>query len=157
VIESNGAEHVLILSGDHVYQMDYRELLSQHLEKDADVTVATIEHPLKDATHFGVVEADRDFRVIGFEEKPANPRPLPLRPHMALVSMGVYVFKKDVLVRSLIENCDRAFGYDFGHHVIPSLISAARVHAYDFRDEDGDAPRYWRDIGTIASYFPAQK
>jgi glucose-1-phosphate adenylyltransferase len=155
VIESNRTEHVLILSGDHVYQMDYRDLLAQHLAKNADVTIATIEHPLKDAAQFGVVEVGENYRVIGFEEKPPNPRPLPLRPHVALVNMGVYVFKKDVLVRALIENCGSAFGYDFGHHVIPSLIAAVRVHAYDFRDEDKDQPRYWRDIGTIDSYHEA--
>jgi glucose-1-phosphate adenylyltransferase len=155
VIDSNGPEHVLILSGDHVYAMDYRELLSQHVETNADVTIATVEHPLKDATHFGVVEVDKDFRVTGFQEKPRNPRSLLSRPQMALISMGVYVFKTDVLMRSLIENCERALGYDFGDHVIPSLISSARVFAFDFRDEVEDSPRYWRDIGTIDSYYQA--
>jgi glucose-1-phosphate adenylyltransferase len=155
IIQSNRSEYVLILSGDHVYQMDYRELLAQHLETNADVTIATIEHPLKDAAHFGVVEVDRAFRAIGFQEKPLAPRALPGRRNMALISMGVYAFKTDVLVRSLVENCDRAFGYDFGHHVIPSLIDSARVYAYDFRDEVKDSPRYWRDIGTIDSYYDA--
>lgn len=155
VIQWNESENVLILSGDHVYQMDYRELLAQHVETNADVTIATIEHPLKDASHFGVVEVNRDFKVTGFEEKPVKPRSLPLRPERALISMGVYAFKRDVLIRSLIENCDGAFGYDFGHHVIPSLIDRARVYAYDFRDEIKDLPRYWRDIGTIDSYYNA--
>ena len=155
VIHSNRSENVLIVSGDHVYQMDYRELLAQHLETNADVTIATIEHPLEDAAHFGVVEVDPDFRVAGFQEKPVEPRALPLRPHMALISMGVYVFKKDVLARTLIQNCERGFGYDFGHHVIPSLIGSARVYAYDFRDEAAGSPRYWRDIGTIDSYHSA--
>jgi len=148
-------ENVLILSGDHVYQMDYRELLAQHAETNADVTIATTEHPLKDATHFGVVEVEKDFRVTGFQEKPTKPRGLPLRRDVALISMGVYAFKKDVLIKTLIEHCDSAFGYDFGHHVIPSLIGSARVHAYDFRDEVKDAPHYWRDIGTIDSYYEA--
>ena len=110
IIESGRGENVLILSGDHVYRMDYRELLARHVETNADVTIATVEHPLKDAAHFGVVEVEEDFRVTGFEEKPAAPLGMPLRPHMALISMGVYVFKRDVLVRSLVEHCDRAFG-----------------------------------------------
>ena len=154
-IHSNGSEHVVILSGDHVYAMDYRELLSRHVETNADVTIATVEHPLQDATHFGVVEVDTNFRVTGFQEKPRGPRPLPLRPDMALISMGVYVFKTDVLTHSLLENCERAFGYDFGHHIIPALIGCARVFAFDFRDEVEDSPRYWRDIGTIDSYYRA--
>ena len=155
MILSNRAEYVLILSGDHVYEMDYRELLAQHVETAADVTIAAVEHPLKDAMHFGVVEVNADFRVMGFEEKPRNPSALPLRPDMALVSMGVYVFNRDVLARSLMENCESGFGYDFGHHVIPSLIDTARVYAYDFRDEVKESPRYWRDIGTIDSYYQA--
>lgn len=155
LVHSNGSENVLILSGDHVYRMDYRELLAQHLATDADVTIATVEHPVQDAAHFGVVEVDQDFRVIGFEEKPRHPRPLPARPQMALISMGVYLFKRDVLTRSLIENCDGALGFDFGHHVIPSLIGSERVYAYDFRDEAKDSPKYWRDIGTIDSYYQA--
>jgi glucose-1-phosphate adenylyltransferase len=155
VIHSNGSEHVVILSGDHVYAMDYRELLSQHVETNADVTIATVEYPIQDATHFGVVEVDANFRVTGFQEKPRSPRPMPLRPDMALISMGVYVFKRDVLTRSLLENCERAVGYDFGHHIIPALIGCTRVFAFDFRDEVENSPRYWRDIGTIDSYYRA--
>jgi glucose-1-phosphate adenylyltransferase len=135
VIDSDTPEYVLILSGDHVYEMDYRELLSRHVATNADVTIAAIEHPIADATHFGVLEVNKDFRVTGFEEKPLNPRGLPLQPHMALVSMGVYVFKKDVLIRNLVENCQSAVGYDFGHNIIPALIHSARVYAYNFRDE----------------------
>jgi glucose-1-phosphate adenylyltransferase len=148
-------KYVVILSGDHVYEMDYRELFIRHLETNADVTIATIEHPLKTATQFGVVEVDSNFRVTGFEEKPSDPLPLPLRPDMALISMGLYVFKTDILVQALVENCEGGLGFDFGHHVIPSLISSARVYAYDFRDEVEDSPRYWRDIGTLDSYHEA--
>jgi glucose-1-phosphate adenylyltransferase len=154
-IRLNAPEHLIILSGDHVYEMDYRQLLAQHVDTNADVTIATIEHPVNEATHFGVVEVDKDLRVIGFEEKPEKPRAMPRRPHMALISMGVYVFRKEVLVRSLIENCDSAFRFDFGHHVIPSLIGCSRVYAYDFHDNVLNSPRYWRDIGTIDSYYAA--
>src|SRR5262249_9040292 len=155
LITSKGLEHVLILSGDHVYEMDYREILSQHVERNADVTIATIEHPVEDAGRFGVVEVDPEFRVTGFQEKPETASAMPLRPSKALISMGVYVFKRDVLIRALIENCDDGLGFDFGRHIIPSLIDASRVYAYGFCDDAADSPRYWRDIGTIDSYYEA--
>ena len=98
--------------------MDYCGFLQQHSETDADLTIATVEHPLRDASHFGVVEVDRAFKVTGFEEKPANPRPLPSRPSMALVSMGIYVFKKKVLLESLRHSCGSGQGCDFGHDII---------------------------------------
>jgi glucose-1-phosphate adenylyltransferase len=155
VIHSAVPEYVLILSGDHVYDMDYRELLARHVDAKADVTIATLEHPVQLASQFGVVEVDKTFRVTGFQEKPSQPRALPSRLDKALVSMGIYVFSTDILIRALIENCDRALGYDFGHHVIPSLINSSRVYAFDFRDEVHDSPKYWRDIGTIDSYYEA--
>ena len=154
-IYSTVPEYVLILSGDHVYDMDYRELLSRHVETKADVTIATLEHPIQRASQFGVVEVDKTFRVTGFQEKPEHPAALPLRPDMGLISMGIYVFSTEILIQALIENCDRALGYDFGHHVIPSLINSSSVYAFDFRDEVHDSPKYWRDIGTIDSYYEA--
>jgi glucose-1-phosphate adenylyltransferase len=153
VLEANPPEFVLILSGDHIYEMDYRELLSRHMETSADLTIATVAHPVSDSSHFGVVEVDDDFRVIGFEEKPAEPRPLRSKPTMALVSMGVYVFKTDVLMRALHSQCGNGIAADFGHHVIPSLIGSRRTYAYDFRDEETDSPCYWRDIGTLDSFY----
>jgi glucose-1-phosphate adenylyltransferase len=149
------SEFVLILSGDHIYQMDYGDLLNQHVETNADLTIATVEHPLREASHFGVVEADGSFRVTGFQEKPIAPRPLPFNSSMALVSMGVYVFKKAVLLDSLRAVCESGTGTDFGHDVIPALIRSARVFAYDFRNETNHTPRYWRDIGTIDAYYTA--
>ena len=155
IVQSTRPEFVLIVSGDHIYDMDYRDILAQHVETHADVTIATVECPIKDASQFGVVEVDETFRVTGFEQKPLNPCPRFLRGDRALISMGVYLFKTDVLIRSLIENCDCGFGYDFGEHVIPSLIGSARVFAYDFRDEFENTPRYWRDIHTIDGYYDA--
>jgi glucose-1-phosphate adenylyltransferase len=152
---NDDSEFVLILSGDHIYHMDYRDLLGKHIEANADLTIATVEHPLRDASSFGVVEVDETFRVTGFEEKPANPRPLPSDPSMSLVSMGVYVFKKTVLRGALDAICDSGRGLDFGHDVIPVLIRSARTYAYDFRDEAQGGPRYWRDIGTIDAYYEA--
>ncbi len=155
LLHSDPAEFVLVLGGDHIYQMDYGELLRRHAETDADLTAATVEHPLADAAQFGVVEVDRDFRITGFQEKPSNPRPLPDDPATALVSMGVYVFKKRVLLDALDEFCDTGLGFDFGRDIIPALIRSARACAYDFHDNLRDEPRYWRDIGTIDAYYQA--
>jgi glucose-1-phosphate adenylyltransferase len=146
-------EAVLILSADHVYDMDYREILRYHAETNADLTIATVEQSLAAARQFGVVEVDSEHRVVGFQEKPLHPRSLPSRPASALVSMGVYVFKRDVLLQALSERCDKKDGCDFGHHVIPSLVGSAHIRAYDFRDQVGDLPGYWRDIGTLDSYY----
>jgi len=155
VLESGSPEFVVILAGDHIYDMDYRDLIQRHAETDADLTIAAIEHPLKEARHFGVIEVDRNLRVIGFEEKPIKPHPLPRRSTMALISMGVYIFKTDVLVQTLLEHCGARARYDFGHNIIPALIRSNRIFAYDFRDETQDTPRYWRDVGTVDNYYEA--
>jgi glucose-1-phosphate adenylyltransferase len=155
VLRSDKPEFVLILSGDHICDMDYRDLIRQHAQTDADLTIAAVEHPIEDAHHFGVLEVDQNFRVVGFQEKPVHPRALPARPAMALVSMGVYVFKTDVLVQTLLDHCGAEERYDFGHDIIPSLIHSACTYAYDFRDDAQDSPGYWRDIGTLDSYYEA--
>jgi len=155
ILDADRPEFVLILSGDHIYDMDYRCLVGRHADTRADLTIATVECPVEAASHFGVVEVTSGFKVAGFQEKPANPRPLPGRPSTALVNMGVYVFKTDVLAQALHEYCDTGRGYDFGHDIIPSLIQSGRVFAYDFRDENHGKPRYWRDIGTLDSYYQA--
>jgi glucose-1-phosphate adenylyltransferase len=148
-------DYVLILSGDHIYEMDYRNLLSQHIETNADLTVAAVEYPLREASHFGVLQVDETSRVAGFDEKPAIPRPLTSNPSMALVNMGVYVFKKSILLGALDVVCGSGQGFDFGHHIIPALIHSVRTYAYDFRDGTQGIPRYWRDIGTIDAYYAA--
>jgi glucose-1-phosphate adenylyltransferase len=153
-LDADPCEFVLVLSGDHIYNMDYREMLLEHKETGADLTIATIEYPLQDASHFGVVQVDENFEVIGFAEKPSNPQSLASRPTMALVSMGIYVFKKTALLDALRSCCD-AGGYDFGHDVIPALIQSVRTYAYDFRDPVKNSPRYWRDIGTLDAYYQA--
>ena len=152
---NDDAEFVLVLSGDHIYQMDYRDLLRRHIETSADLTIATVEHPIRDASNFGVVQVDGNFRVTGFEEKPENPRSLPSDSSMALVNMGVYVFTKAALMSALTSICDCGRGIDFGHDVIPVLIHSARTFAYDFRNKTQDRPQYWRDIGTIDAYYQA--
>jgi glucose-1-phosphate adenylyltransferase len=149
------SDSVLVLAGDHVYDMDYRDLLRQHIETGAEVTISTVECPLSYASAFGVVQVNEALRVIGFEEKPRTPHPLPSNPSKALVSMGIYVFRRVVLLAALREICDSGLGFDFGHDIIPHLIHSARVYAYDFRDGINNAPRYWRDIGTIDAYYAA--
>jgi glucose-1-phosphate adenylyltransferase len=154
-LRKGGPEFVLILSADHVYHMDYRELLRYHAAANADLTIATVEHSLTAAKQFGVVEVDSEHRIVGFQEKPSNPRSAPSRPTRALISMGVYAFKREVLMQALGENCDQEKGYDFGQHIIPSLIGSAHIRAYDFRDKARDLSCYWRDIGTLDSYYEA--
>ena len=153
LLEDENTDHVFVLSADHVYQMDYHGLLRQHVKTGADLTIATVEYPVRDASRFGVVAIDENFRVVGFEEKPANPRPLPARPSTALVSMGVYIFRKSALLDTLEKYCGSGLGYDFGHQIIPYLIRSGRTFAYNFHDEVQDSPRYWRDIGTLDGYY----
>jgi glucose-1-phosphate adenylyltransferase len=152
---TSDCDSVLILCGDHIYQMDYGDLLRRHVETAADLTIATVEHPIAAASSFGVVEVDKSFRITGFEEKPSTPRSLPNDPSMALVSMGIYVFKKSILLGSLDAFCGSGLGYDFGHDVIPALIQSVSAYAYEFRDQDRGMARYWRDIGTLDAYFAA--
>ena len=148
-------EQVLILSGDHVYKMDYSKMLRFHLDKGADVTLAALEVPVADGRRFGIVSVDENARVIDFQEKPDNPTPLPGSPQVALASMGIYIFKADVLVKALEEDAARQSNHDFGKDVIPALINTAPVYSYRFYDENKKASKYWRDIGTLDAYFEA--
>jgi glucose-1-phosphate adenylyltransferase len=148
--------HVIVLSGDHVYKMDYSKMLRFHLEKDADVTLATIEVPIDDGRRFGIVGIDEDERVRQFQEKPAEPAAVPGSPHLALASMGIYIFKADVLVRTLEHDAAQADSqHDFGKNLIPLLIHAGRAFSYRFYDENKKASKYWRDIGTLDAYYEA--
>ncbi len=143
-IDESRAEQVLILAGDHVYKMAYDELLAFHQANGADATVPVYTVPWEEAHRFGTLVVDENDRITAFEEKPSQPR-------SNLVSMGIYVFNKDVLTRALIEDADRdESDHDFGRDVIPALVSdpSMKVYGYRFRS-------YWRDVGTIESYFQA--
>jgi len=144
---------VLILSGDHIYKMDYRKMIAFHLEKSADLTVATIRMGREQSREFGVIEVDRDWRIIGFEEKPEEPKTVPGDPEGILASMGVYVFNMELLVKRLIEDTRSDSTHDFGRDIIPSMIEKDQVFAFDFRQGDRGAMGYWRDVGTIDAYF----
>lgn len=155
-IERESARHVVVLAGDHVYKMDYRKMLRAHEESGAAVTLATIEVPIAEGRRFGIVAVDETSRVTGFQEKPAAPAPMPSQPHMALASMGIYVFDMDVLARELHHDAaDPDSHHDFGKDIIPSLIKSAKVYAYPFYDENKKAAKYWRDIGTLDAYYEA--
>ncbi len=155
-IERETARHVVVLAGDHVYKMDYRRMLRAHEETGADVTLATIEVPIADGRRFGIVEVDEQSKVVGFKEKPASPPPMPGHPHLALASMGIYVFSMDVLARALHDDAaDPDSHHDFGKDILPALIPGGKVFAYAFYDENKKAAKYWRDIGTLDAYFEA--
>lgn len=148
--------HVIVLSGDHVYKMDYSKMLRFHLDRQADATLATIEVPVSESHRFGIVNVENNDRVVGFEEKPATARPVPDSPDVALASMGIYIFRADVLVRALEEDATRpGSDHDFGKNIIPALIQAGPVYSYRFYDENKKASKYWRDIGTLDAYFEA--
>lgn len=145
---------VLILAGDHVYQMDYRPMLMRHIEAKADVTVGCIEVSLDTASQFGVVAIDRSDRIVRFSEKPREPQPLPGDPDRALGSMGIYVFNRQMLGRILHEDSAMVTSsHDFGRDVIPRLIDRAQVFAYPFTDKAAIGGGYWRDVGTVRAYW----
>ena len=160
IIREHRPEHVLILAGDHVYKMNYAKMLAQHLTSQADVSVACIAVPRALATGFGVMAIDEHDRIVRFDEKPANPAPMPGHPDMALASMGIYIFNASLLF-DLLET-DSSFAgssHDFGKDVIPSLIGTHRVVAHHFSEScvmhDGAQEHYWRDVGTIDAYWEA--
>ncbi len=148
-------KHVIVLSGDHVYKMDYAKMLRFHQERGAHVTLATIEVPLAETPRFGIVQVDETERVVGFEEKPRQARTIPGSPDLALASMGVYIFEIDTLIHALETDAARPSNHDFGKDIIPALISETQVYSYRFYDENKKASKYWRDIGTIDAYYEA--
>ena len=147
--------HLIILSGDHVYKMDYARMLNFHRERGAAVTLAAIEESITDASRFGIVAIDEREQVTGFQEKPKHPIPIPGSPDLALASMGVYIFDMDVLIRALEADAGLQTSHDFGKNIIPALIHQVPVFAYRFYDENKKASKYWRDIGTLDAYYEA--
>ena len=156
-IGSERSDYAFILSGDHIYKMNYGKMLQQHIDAQADVTVATIEmDPSEASGRFGIIEADTDWRVLGFEEKPALPKPSRHRPDKTNASMGVYIFNTSFLIPALIADAeDPSSSHDFGHNILPRILSKYRVFAYNFEDENRNGPLYWRDVGTIDAYYEA--
>lgn len=156
LLEHRRPKHVLILSGDHIYRMDYGELLRFHVGHEACMTLSAAVVPREGASEFGILEVDESWRVIGYEEKPTAPKTIPGDPDHCLVNMGVYVFDTENLVRELsndVRNNDSR--HDFGRDIIPALVRSGEVFAYPFRDEESKKSLYWRDIGTLDSFFAA--
>ena len=152
---------VAVFGADHIYRMDVGQMIRFHLERKADVTVAALPVPLQAAKGFGIIEAAKDGRISGFQEKPEKPKPMPGDPERAYSSMGNYIFKTDVLVQALEQDAVRPGSHDFGRNIVPHLVRNHRVLAYNFLDNEipGLQPYeergYWRDVGTLEAYWQA--
>ena len=156
LLERRRPAHVLILSGDHIYRMDYGELLRFHAGHEGCMTLSAAVVHRDGADQFGILEVDESWRVVGFEEKPTEPKTIPGDPEHCLVNMGVYIFDTENLVRELSQDVKRNDSkHDFGRDIIPALVNCGEVYAYPFRDEETGEPTYWRDIGTLDSYYAA--
>ncbi len=156
-IGSEQPKHVLILSGDHIYKMDYGKMMAQHLDSAADITLATIQSDPSQTYQLGVVDVDKDGRVNGFQEKPKiTTLRSPLNPEKVAASMGVYLFNADVLIPLLLKDAENPqSSHDFGKDILPKMVEDYRVFAYDFVDENKKEARYWRDVGTLEAYYEA--
>ncbi len=157
IVRTHSPSLVLILSGDHIYKMDYGPFLAAHADLNADMTICCMEVPLEEAAgQFGVMTVNEEGRVIGFDEKPEKPNPIPGNPDLCLASMGNYVFNTDFLYEQVIKDADSPdTQHDFGKNIIPSIINDYRVYAYPFRDSRTGERAYWRDVGTLDAFFEA--
>ncbi|HFQ13850.1 MAG TPA: glucose-1-phosphate adenylyltransferase [Gammaproteobacteria bacterium] len=156
IIRSHQPKYVLILAGDHIYKMDYGEMLAFHVENEADITIGCIEVSIEEARAFGVMGVDEHSRIQSFTEKPEEPAPMPGNRDMALCSMGIYVFNTEFLFEQLIKDADMPqSSHDFGKDVIPSIIERYRAYAYPFRDPENQKQAYWRDVGTVDAFWSA--
>ena len=156
IIRTHNPEFVLILAGDHVYKMDYGTMLAALVEKEADIAVGCMEIPLDQAQAFGVMAVDDDHRIIEFAEKPENPTPMPGSEDTALASMGIYIFRTEVLIDELLRDADTpGSSRDFGGDIIPDVIHRRRVTAFPFREDPSGRHAYWRDVGTVDAFWEA--
>lgn len=155
LIDGEQPEFVLILAGDHIYKMNYSEMYRWLIAKSADAVVGAIDIPIQDASRFGIVSVDEDFRITRFTEKPAVPDCIPGDPAHAFVSMGIYLFRTKVLREHLLEDAREDTAHDFGRNIIPRMIDGRRVYAFKFQDANKKAVQYWRDIGTLDAYWEA--
>jgi len=154
-LEQAAPRYVVILAGDHIYKMNYQKMVQFHIERQADVTVGSLEVSREAARAFGVMQVDRANRMIGFSEKPAHPQTIPGRD-VCLASMGIYVFSSHVLFDQLFSDAqDELSDHDFGKNIIPKLIHTHKVYAFGFTDENRKEQIYWRDVGTVDAYHEA--
>ncbi len=158
IIESYDPKYIVLLAGDHIYKMDYEQMLQQHVSEGADVTIACVEVPIAEASGFGVMHVDASGRVIDFLEKPANPPSMPDRPDTALASMGIYVFETRFMFELLrADAADPTSSHDFGKDIIPRLVAQGRAMAHPFTRScvrsASESAAYWRDVGTLDAYY----
>jgi len=155
-IERENPEHVIVLSGDHIYQMDYREMLKFHIERKSDLTIGAVVVRKEKAKSFGIMHIDEHNRVVDFREKPKEPPTIPDLPDYSLASMGIYVFNREILKKLLAHDTEVSYSsHDFGKDIIPyAIYNKLNVFAYRFIDKDGNQ-RYWQDVGTIDSFYNA--
>ncbi len=156
-LESDHADEVLILAGDHVYKMNYYNMIDYHREKNVDLTVGVVEIEKDKSSQLGVVEVDSFGNVTGFQEKPKNPKTIPTQPDKIYASMGIYLFNRQVLEQELTDDAKKPnSSHDFGKDIIPQMVKKGmKIAAYNFKDENKKEAQYWRDIGTIDAYYEA--
>ena len=160
ILRAHKPEYILVLAGDHIYKMDYSQLIADHVAQGKACTVGCIEVPLAEASAFGVMAIDEQRRIVSFAEKPAHPAPMPNRPDMALASMGIYVFDAQALFDALATDAAApGSSRDFGKDIIPALVAQGQAVAHPFGlscvKSSPDAPSYWRDVGTVDAYWQA--
>ncbi|CAI4031832.1 Glucose-1-phosphate adenylyltransferase [Nitrospira tepida] len=155
LLDNEQSPYLLILAGDHIYKMNYADMYQFMLEKEADAVVGAIECPLAEATRFGVIGVDEEYRIQRFDEKPSNPMSIPGDPAQAFISMGIYLFKTDVIREHLLKDARAGTTHDFGKNIIPRMIADQRVFAFKFQDRNKKSVHYWRDIGTLDAYWEA--
>jgi glucose-1-phosphate adenylyltransferase len=155
-IEQENPEYVLILAGDHIYKMNYAHMVNFHRRKRADLTIAAVPVGKGEGQNFGIMAVDADNRLVNFEEKPRQPETIPGDPTHSLASMGIYVFSREVLLERLYaDSRDPSSSHDFGRDIVPQMFQGHRVYAYHFVDENRKEALYWRDVGTLDSYWRA--
>lgn len=155
-IEQEKPDEILVLAGDHIYKMNYRAMIEFHRQNKADMTVAVVELDKKASTNFGVIQTNESGKVLGFQEKPKDPKCLPGKPDTIYASMGIYVFNRDTLEEEVVEDASKNTTHDFGKDIIPQMIKKKkRVFSYNFKDENKKEALYWRDIGTLDAYYEA--
>jgi len=155
-IREEKPKKVLILSGDHIYKMDYRDMISRHEDSGAKITVASVEVATQEASGFGVLHVDKEDRILEFQEKPKEPKPIPGNDALCLASMGIYVFDYDVLEKLVVDDANNPdSSHDFGKDILPKLAGRDDLFAYRFVDQNKKETKYWRDVGTVDAYYEA--